>query len=142
MPRERCRRRRANVVAVRSRGRGQQGQATVELALVLPLLMLLIWLGLEASLLLRDQVLVTHAAREAARAMAVGADVGAARVVAQQRSGLGEDLAIDGTAGAGAGEDARVRASVRERTRLPLLGRLVPSLEVSSVVVMRVEAPP
>ena len=50
------------------RGRAQRGQAAAEVALVLPLVALVLLGVLQAGLVLRDQVLVTHAAREGARA--------------------------------------------------------------------------
>ena len=42
-------------LGARSPRHAEGAQATVEFALVLPLLMALIWLGVESSLLLRDQ---------------------------------------------------------------------------------------
>ena len=55
------------------------GQATVEVALLLPLLALLLLAVVQVGLVVRDQVLVTHAAREAARAAAVDPQLEAAR---------------------------------------------------------------
>lgn len=51
--------------------RDQGGQAAVELALVLPVLAVLLLAVVQTGLVVRDQVLVVHAAREAARAVAV-----------------------------------------------------------------------
>ena len=51
--------------------RDDGGQATVEFALVLPLLAVLLLAVVQVGLVVRDQVLLTHAAREAARAVAV-----------------------------------------------------------------------
>ncbi|MGH9185287.1 MAG: TadE family protein, partial [Acidimicrobiales bacterium] len=45
-----------------------RGQATVELALVLPFVALVLLAVAQTALVVRAQVLVTHAAREAARA--------------------------------------------------------------------------
>ena len=67
---------------------GQQGQATVELALVLPLLFLLILLVVQAGLLCRDQLLATHAARQAARVAAIDGDDAAAVDAARGATGL------------------------------------------------------
>ena len=53
------------------RRRGDGGQASVELALVLPLVVLLLLAVVQLGLLVRDQILVVHAAREAAREAAV-----------------------------------------------------------------------
>ena len=118
---------------------GEGAQATVEFALVLPLLFALIWLGVEASLLLRDQVLVTNAAREAARSSAVGMSAGEAAAAGRARTDLGPAVAIDVAGGSGAGSTTVATAHLAEADRLPLLGRLVPSLEVRASVTMRVE---
>lgn len=65
-----------------------RGQATVELALVLPLLFLLILLVVQAGLLCRDQLLTTHAAREAARIAAIDGDDAAAVASVAPATGL------------------------------------------------------
>jgi Flp pilus assembly protein TadG len=51
----------------------------VELALVLPLVLLLLLGVVQVGLVVRDQILVVHAAREAAREAAVDPAPGAAR---------------------------------------------------------------
>ena len=51
-----------------------RGQATVELALVLPLVVFGLLAILQVGLVVRDQVAVVHAAREAARAASVDPD--------------------------------------------------------------------
>jgi Flp pilus assembly protein TadG len=48
----------------------ERGQATVELALVLPVVVLLLMILIQAALVAKDQLLVQHAAREAARSAA------------------------------------------------------------------------
>ena len=48
--------------------RDERGQATTELALVLPLIAVLLLLLAQVGLVLRDQLVLTHVAREAARA--------------------------------------------------------------------------
>ena len=108
------------------------GQAAVELALVLPLLAVLVLGLVQTGLIVRDQVLVVHAAREAARAVAVREDGGdgagppsAAGPVAR-RAALAaaaptlhpEDLTVDVAEGAG---QVRVRVSYRARLGVPLL---------------------
>ena len=116
----------------------ESAQATVEFALVLPVLVLVMWLGVESVLLARDQVLVTHAAREAARVAAVGGSDDEARSSAARRSGLEGQVGFSVVVAVNAGV---VEATVRleERSRLPIIGQLVPKLEVSSFVAMRVE---
>ena len=68
--------------------RGDGGQATVELALVLPLVAILVLLVLQAGLVIRDQLLAAHAAREAVRAASVSdGDRAAAAARAAARAG-------------------------------------------------------
>lgn len=57
----------------------EAGQAAVELALALPLVALLLVLVAQAGMVVKDQVMVVHAAREAARAAAVDPEPGAGR---------------------------------------------------------------
>ena len=52
-------------------GRGDDGQATVELALVLPLVALFALFVAQVGVVVREQVLLTHATREAVRAASV-----------------------------------------------------------------------
>jgi Flp pilus assembly protein TadG len=128
----------AGLGAVRRR-RSEDAQATVEFALVLPLLFAMIWLGVEASLLLRDQVLVTHAAREAARSSAVGMTAAEAADAGRARTDLGSLVVIDVASGGAAGDTTVATAHLPEAGRLPMIGRLVPGLEVRASVTMRVE---
>ena len=55
---------------------GERGQATVEFALLLPVLVLALLAVLQVAFVVRDQVAVVHAAREAARAASVDPDPG------------------------------------------------------------------
>lgn len=120
--------------------RGDRGQAAVELALVLPLVIALALILCQVALVVRDQVLVVHAAREAGRAAAVDADPGAARQAALASGSLdGGRLAVDV---AGRGEvGSRVRVTIRYRsaTSLPLVGPMVGDVELSGSATVRVE---
>ncbi len=115
----------------------ERGQATVEFALVLPFVAVVAMALLDLGLVLRDNILCVHAAREAARALAVGEDpVGAAR----RRSGLGSALSVraDPTTGT-----ATVELDLA--ARLPVLGRLLPGATLRQSATMRMEvmrAPP
>lgn len=118
--------------------RAQSGQASVELALVLPLLMVLLLALVQAALVARDAVLVVHAAREAARAAAVDPRPAAARAGAAAATGLDParmDVELDR-----AGTRARVRVRYAVPTDVPLVGALVPEIELQSGVTIRVEA--
>ena len=57
------------------RGRSQAGQSTVEFAVLLPVLVLSVLVLVQGGLVVRDQLLVQHAAREGARAAAVSESV-------------------------------------------------------------------
>lgn len=123
--------------------RGDRGQATVELALVLPLVALLLLLVLQAGLVIRDQLLVAHAAREAARGAAVAeGDRGAAAASAARRAG-GLDpgrLTVRSSTGDG-GTSVVVQVTYRSATHVPLVGLLVPDVELRGDATMRIEAP-
>ena len=113
------------------RQRVERGQATVELALVMPVVAVVAMALLDLGLVMRDNVLCVHAAREAARALAVGEDpVGAAR----RRSGLGSALSVTTDATTGT---ATVELDLS--ARLPVLGRLVPGAKLRQSATMRME---
>jgi Flp pilus assembly protein TadG len=117
--------------------RGERGQAAVELALALPLLALLGLALLQVGLVARDQVLLTHAAREAAREAAVGGD---ARAGALGGSNLAADrLAVRTTGGGGAGTRVTAELTYRSPTDVPVVGRLVGDVRLRATVTMRVE---
>jgi Flp pilus assembly pilin Flp len=116
------------------------GQATVELALLLPLIALLLLALVQAVVVARDQLLVTHAAREAVRAAAVDPDPAAARRAAEAAGPLAADrLAVDVRERGPAGGRVRVEVSYREPTRLPMVGRLLGDLTLRGEATMRVE---
>ena len=60
-------------------GRSQAGQSTVEFAVLLPVLLLAVLVVIQGGLVVRDQLLVQHAAREGARAAAVSDSVAEVR---------------------------------------------------------------
>ncbi len=116
----------------------QAGQATVELAAVLPLLFGLVLLVVQAGLVVRDQVLVVHAAREAARVAAIEGDRAAAFAAARSATGLDRDrLAVEVR-----WSSNQVTASVRFRSLVvvPLLRRTLPAVPLSAAVTMHDEA--
>ena len=119
---------------------GDEGQAAVELALVLPLLFLLLLALVQVGLVVRDQVLLVHAAREAVRQAAVEAGSDGPRRAAITGSGLAADrLAVQVTGRGGAGSRVAVRLSYKEPTDVPLIGGLVGDLTLSAAATMRVE---
>jgi hypothetical protein len=116
------------------------GQATVELAMMLPFLALLMLALVQAVVLARDQLLVTHAAREAARAAAVDPDPGAARRAAVGAAPLDPDrLQVDTGPRGAIGASVRVEVRYLEPTTLPLVGRAIGDVTLRSEATMRVE---
>ncbi|HVN49953.1 MAG TPA: TadE family type IV pilus minor pilin [Acidimicrobiales bacterium] len=125
----------------RRTGRGvDPGQTTVELALVLPLVVVVLLVVVQVGLVVRDQVLVVHAAREAARAAAVG-DTDAQVQQATARAGplSPTRLHVSVVRRGGPGGDVDVHVRYRCVTDLPLVGVLVPDLDLRASVVMRQE---
>jgi TadE-like protein len=114
----------------------ERGQATVEFALVLPLIIFGLLAILQVGLVVRDQIAVVHAAREAARAASVDRDpdraVGAARrVLARADVHVGPRPAV--------GQSITVDVSYHDRTDVPVVGVLFPDLDLHARAVMRVE---
>jgi Flp pilus assembly protein TadG len=121
-------------------GHREGGQASVELVLALPVLALLLLLLVQVGLVVRDEVLVVHAAREGAREAAVAADRGAARRGALAGARLEPDrLTVAAEGRDGPGSRVTVRVEYRSRTDVPLVGALVGDVHLSSTVTMRVE---
>jgi hypothetical protein len=121
-------------------GHRERGQASVELVLALPVLVLLLLVVVQVGLVVRDQVLLVHAAREAAREAAVAADADAARRGALAAARLDADrltAVVDGRGGAGSRVTARL--SYRSPTDVPLVGALVGDVHLSATATMRVE---
>ena len=124
--------------------REDRGQATVELALLLPLVAVLLLLILQIGLVLRDQLMVVHAAREAARSAAVadGDPEAAARLGAERSGSLDRDR-LDLTTRSMDG-DRRISVEVRYRstTEVPLVGLLLPDIDLGETLVMTRESVP
>lgn len=121
-------------------GHGERGQAAVELALVLPLVVLLALLLLQVALVVRDQVLVVHAAREGAREAAVSGDPNASKRGALAAAPLDPER-LETRAAGRAEPGSRVSVEVRyvSITDVPVLGSLVGDVQLSASATMRVE---
>ena len=126
-------------------GRGRRahfdrGQASVELALVLPIVLMVLLLVVQVGLVGREQLLVVHAAREAARAASVG-DTDEQVLASAARSGPLDPSRLRVTVERRGGTGADVAVTVRYRctTDVPLVGPLVPDLDLHAKVVMRQE---
>lgn len=119
---------------------GERGQAAVELALGLPLLAVLALALLQVAFVVRDQVLLTHAAREAAREAAVSADPAAARRAALHGADLeGDRLVVEVGARGRPGSRVLVVLRYPAPTRVPLVGAVVGDVQLTAKAAMRVE---
>ena len=120
--------------------RGQAGQSTVELALVLPVVLVLALALVQVGLVVRDQVRVTHAAREGARAAAVSGDPASARRAIDRNVGLAPDrLDVDTDERGDHAGLVTVTVTYVVVTDLPLIGPLLPDLPLTGEATMRVE---
>lgn len=120
--------------------RDERGQAATELALVLPLLALLVLLLVHVALVVRDQVLLTHAAREAARAAAIDPAPEAPRRAAEGSARLAPArLSVEAGTRGGPGELVTVRLRYRSPTDLPLIGPLLADPTLTAEATMRIE---
>ena len=123
-----------------SRGHGGGGQAAVELALVLPLVVVVLLVVVQVGLIARDQILVVHAAREAAREAAVDDDAGVPRRAAATGSGLADDrLSVTSTGRGAPGSRVRIQVRYRAPTAVPLVGAAVGDVTLEAAATMRVE---
>jgi Flp pilus assembly protein TadG len=124
----------------RQRRDPDRGQATVELALALPLVVLLLVGLVQAGLLVRDQILVVHAAREAVRAAAVDDDPAAVEQAAADAGPLDRRRLDVTVSDRGApGSRVSVRVTYRARLRLPMLGPALDDVVLRASATMRVE---
>lgn len=123
-------------------GGDERGQSTVELAMLLPVVVVLLLAVLQVGVVGRDLLLVTHAAREAARAAATDPAPNAARQAAISATGLPDDRLTVIARGRGEpGSRVQVTVSYRARTAVPLIGRLVGERTLRASATMRVEGP-
>lgn len=119
---------------------GSRGQATVELALVLPVVVVVALLLVQVSLVGLAQILVVQAARAGARTAAVEADVASVRAAALATPGLRSDrLSVERGPRGSPGSLVSVTVRYRVPTDLPLVGRLVSDVSLTSTAVFQVE---
>ncbi len=116
------------------------GQSVVELALVLPVVVMLALAVVQIGVVARDQLLVHHAAREAARRAAVEPTDVAARSGAIEATGLTPDrLAVTLIGDRSRGDLITARVEYRSPTDVPLAGVALDDVIVTAAVTMRVE---
>jgi len=115
---------------------GAGGQSTVEFALLLPLVVAVAGAVVQVGVVARDQLMVVHAAREAARVASVDPDVAHVRAAAQ-RVVPGATVRVD--ARPRVGEPIAVHVVARVATTVPVIGSLVPDLTLDATATMLVE---
>jgi Flp pilus assembly protein TadG len=121
----------------RARGhRRTTGQATVEFALALPFVVVLMLALLQVALLARDQVRVTHASREAARAESVAPGGDRARDAVRHLLG-GARLELSG--GGAIGEPVTATVRYTAATDVPIVGVFFPDVELRDSTTIRAE---
>jgi Flp pilus assembly protein TadG len=108
----------------------------VEFAFVLPLVLLALLAVVQVGVVVRDQLGVVHAAREAARAASVDPDPSRA-VRAAHRTLPGAD--VDVASRPKLGGEIRVTVHYTSITDLPLVGVLFPDPDLHATSIMRVE---
>ena len=118
----------------------EKGQSTVEFALVLPVLLIFMLVAVQVGLLVRDYIMVIHAAREAARSAAVSNGPSGPSTAAQ-RSGALDPTRMTVMVGqrGGVGSIVTVTVSFKAPTEVPLIGALVGDYEMTASASMRVE---
>jgi hypothetical protein len=128
---------------LRQRLRSQAGQSTAEFAIIFPFLLIVFLLLAQTVMVLRAQIIVTGAAREAARkgvetasgAMITGAAYSASEGLDHQRMQVDIDCPARKR-----GEPITVRVQYRVPIYLPFVDRLFPSdIAVSGASTMRIE---
>ena len=115
------------------------GQAAVELALALPIVALMLLAVVQLAVIVRDAIVVTHAAREAARAAAVADHpVGAGRRAAGTAiGGLRPDRIVVSIAEHAGLVTAEVR--YKAPTEVPLVGALLADVDLRGRATMQLE---
>jgi len=119
--------------------RGDEGQAAVELALVTPLLFTLLLAVVQVGLVVRDQVLVVHVAREGAREAAVRSGEGGAAAATSAAAAAGLDPRRASVETASLGGTVRVRVRYAAPTEMPVIGPLLPDVTLTAEATMRQE---
>ena len=118
-----------------------RGQATVEFVMVLPLVAMVCLAVVQVAVVARRDVLVAHAAREAARDAAVESDSTAAVTAAREaavRSG-GLDASRLKVIVSRDVDDVHVTVRYEDPTDVAMVGRLVRSVTLQERVTMRRE---
>jgi len=116
--------------------RPEAGQTTAELAVVFPVVVLLALTLVQAALVLRDDLVLTDAAREAARAASLDPDPAEAERAA---SAVLPGVTVRSGPRPAVGGLVTVHVTYRSATTLPLVGPLLPDPLLEAGAAMRVE---
>jgi len=119
------------------RDQRDRGQSTVEFVLTLPLIMLSVLLIAQFLVIVLTQVQVVNAARNAVRAAAVSQSPNDAAVAAAKTS-FGRDIDVNTEVSK---KWVTVTTTYELVTDLPMVGRFVPDLTLSSHFSMLLEPP-
>ena len=114
----------------------EAGQTTVELALTFPLVLLLVLCLVQAALVLRDDLALSSAAREAVRAASLDPDPARAERAA---AAVLPGATVHSEPRPAVGELVRLRVTYRSPTTLPMVGPLLPDPMLIARAAMRVE---
>jgi Flp pilus assembly protein TadG len=117
---------------------GDRGQAAVELALCLPLLFMFLLGLVQLVVIVRDQLAVQLAAREAARAAAV---TGSSDVSAQRAATRAIALTPLTVVTRLSADTVTVTVTHLTHTDVPLIGALLPDITVTAEATMALEPP-
>jgi Flp pilus assembly protein TadG len=121
--------------------RRHDGQAAVELALALPVVVLFLLLVVQAGLVIVDQVAVVEAARDGARAAALDPAPGAARGAVLHGRFTPVRTEVVEQRVAGHPGTVTIEVTHRAPTDVPLVGPLLPDVELHGAATMAVESP-
>ncbi len=115
----------------------ERGQSTAELVLLMPVLVALLLALVQIGLLVRVRVMVTHAAREAVREAAVGADDDEVRAAAAAAGDL-DPRRLDVSVSR-AGDRVAVEIRYHDPTDVPIVGALLGDARFDARATMRLE---
>lgn len=122
----------------KSSDRNDRGQAAVELALCLPLLFMFLLGIVQLIVVVRDQLAVELAAREAARAASVAAPSAPSAEEAASRAVALRPMAVATESSSGT---VTVTVSHVTHTDVPLIGALIPDITITARATMALEPP-
>ncbi|MEM1334180.1 MAG: TadE/TadG family type IV pilus assembly protein [Actinomycetota bacterium] len=113
------------------------GQAAVEFVVALPMVVVAVLAVAQIGVTVRNELVVQHAAREAARAASVSADPsGAAASAARRATSLPISVSTHTSSG-----DVVVTVTYVDPTDVPLIGQLLTAVTHRATVTMTLEPP-